>query len=81
LARRAAAAECDLSRNSHCALILSNGSPELVEGCTKVAHAVHGMHARYSANIPRSVGYNMCPELVEGLRAHSRARSCRFSSR
>jgi hypothetical protein len=24
--------------------------------CTQVLHAVHGMHAMYSADIPRSVG-------------------------
>jgi hypothetical protein len=25
--------------------------------CTWFPHAVHGMHAMYSVNIPRSVGY------------------------
>jgi hypothetical protein len=40
----------------------------LSKGCTKVAHAVRGMHASYSVNIPRCVGYNVRPEPVDELR-------------
>jgi hypothetical protein len=29
----------------------------LATSCTSLAHAVHGMHAKYSVGVPRSVGY------------------------
>jgi hypothetical protein len=30
----------------------------VMTGCTQALHAVHGMHARYSVNIPRCVGHD-----------------------
>jgi hypothetical protein len=35
-------------------------------GCTRLLYAVHGMHAMYSANIPRYVGYQRALAEVTG---------------
>jgi hypothetical protein len=36
-------------------------------GRAQLAHAVRGMHAMYSVNIPRSVGYSMRGVAVEEI--------------
>ena len=37
--------------------------------CTKLARAVHGMHAMHSVNIPRSVGNPTRPAPASGIQA------------